>query len=140
MRALAFVTGCVSVLLIVAVAVAYGSVPEPLRQPGSPMFYYLLVPVLAAALLIGAAIPAGAMFAPFRFAFPLNLTLPIVYGVLLLVSASMVTQMPSAIERLPPQLLPALNWFQAELIAKVAGAQCGVLTVFALFGRKPRQR
>lgn len=136
MRALAFVTGCVTALLLVAIAVAYGNVPEPVRQPGAPMFYYLLVPVVAAALMLGAAIPAGAMFAPYRFVFPLNVTLPLVYAVLLLVAASMVTQMPSAIERLPAQLLPALNWFQADLIVKVAGAQCAFLTVLTLFGRR----
>lgn len=136
MRALAFVTGCVTVLLLVAIAVAYASVPESARQAGAPLFYYLLVPVVAAALMLGSAIPAAAMFAPFRFVFPLNLTLPLVYAAMLLVAASMVTQMPSAIERLPSQLLPALNWFQADLIVKVAGAQCAFLTVLGLFGRR----
>ncbi|MBW7927311.1 MAG: hypothetical protein H3C58_04305 [Fimbriimonadaceae bacterium] len=96
------------------------------------------MPVLAAMLMVGSALIVPNLFAPYRLAFPLNVTLPVVYAVLLVVSSSLMTHMPTALEQVPPILAPVLGWQQPQILLQVAAGQFVVLSLLALLARNPK--
>ncbi len=137
MRALAFAVGVALSMLAVAIPVAFATIPTENRRLEGPAIYFLLVPVLAAMLMVGSALLVPNLFAPYRMAFPLNVTLPVVYGFLLVVSSSLMTHMPTALEQVPPLLAPVLGWQNPQLLLQVAAGQFVVMSLLALLSRKP---
>jgi hypothetical protein len=66
--------------------------------------------------------------------FPYNITLPFVHCSLMLVLERLLTTAPSALEKLPPQLAPALVWQGWQVLGICAILEACVISVLALSG------
>lgn len=138
MKALAFAMGVAFAMLAVSIPIAYVAIPTEHRGFQGPAVYFMLVPILAAMLMVGSALIVPNLFAPYRLSFPLNVTLPVVYGFLLVVSSSLMTHMPTALEQVPPILAPVLGWQNPQLLLQVAAGQFVVMSLLVLMARKPK--
>lgn len=113
-----------------AVAAAFGLVR--LRQMGlsgrEPTVVVLALPISATLLYVLAAFTIPSLLATGRVRFPLNLTLPVVFIALTLVSVVLWTTTGSAAFQIPEALQVARLWTQPAILATVALAQALALT------------
>lgn len=94
-------------------------------------------PVASASLLfVAAAMFAPGLLAPRRLAFPLNVTLPIVFAALVRASVVLWLSPQSAVFATQEALRPAMVWTRPFPLIYAAVAQCFVLSCFALTARK----
>jgi len=70
-----------------------------------------------------------------RMRFPLNVTLPLVFGCLQFALLSLATTTESALVQLPSQLTPLLIWSRLSIVLWTAGLQFALLCLWALAGR-----
>jgi hypothetical protein len=123
-----------------AVAATFGLVR--LRQMGlsgrEPTVVVLALPISATLLYVLAAFTLPGLLATGRVRFPLNLTLPVVFIALTLVSVVLWTTTGSAAFQIPEALQVARLWTQPGILATVALAQALALTGLG-FLQKPRQ-
>ena len=120
-----------------AVAAAFGLVR--LRQLGlsgrEPTVVILALPISATLLYVLAAFTLPSLLAPGRLRFPLNLTLPVVFVALNLVSVVLWTTTGSAAFQVPEALQVARVWTQVGTLATVAVAQALALTCLGFLQR-----
>lgn len=122
-----------------AVAAAFGLVR--LRQLGlsgrEPTVVILALPISATLLYVLAAFSIPSLLASRSLRFPLNLTLPVVFGALTLASVVLWTTTGSAAFQVPEALQVAKVWSQAGTLATVAIAQSLALTALGFLQRAP---
>jgi hypothetical protein len=127
-------------LTLFAVAGAFGLVR--LRQLGlsgrEPTVVVLALPISATLLYVLIAFMVPSLLAPGRLRFPLNLTLPVVFVAMTLVSVVLWTTTGSAAFQVPEALQVARIWTQPSTLGVVAFAQILTLTGLGLMSR-PRK-
>lgn len=126
--------GCCSVCLLVAVVWAIRQIP--VEEGLLPRLVSLCSPVAAcgAVALLAAFVPA---FVPFsRLRAPLNVTIPLVWGLTNWLLASALTTAESSTSRVPPILAVISSWTEVGTLVPVGLAQFGLLTIPIAFGRK----
>lgn len=85
-------------------------------------------PASAGLLFVGSTLLFPNLLAPGRIAFPLNVTLPIVYALLTRVSVVLWASPASAAFAPYDPMVPALIWSRTDALAVVALLQCAVLS------------
>lgn len=124
-------------LTLFAVAGAFGFVR--MRQLGlsgrEPTVVVLALPVSATLLYVLAAFIMPSLLAPGRLRYPLNLTLPVVFVAMTLVSVVLWTTTGSAAFQVPEALQVARIWTQPSTLGVVAFAQVLTLTALGLMSR-----
>jgi hypothetical protein len=101
-----------------------------------PRLVSLCSPVAAcgAVALLAALVPS---FVPFsRLSAPLNVTIPIVWGLMNWLIASALTTAESSTSRVPAVLAVVSNWTEVGTFLPVGLAQFGLLTIPIAFRRK----
>ena len=126
-------------LTLFAVAAAFGLVR--LRQLGlsgrEPTVVVLALPISATLLYVLVAFIMPSLLAPGRLRFPLNLTLPMVFVAMTLVSVVLWTTTGSAAFQVPEALQVARIWMQMPTLATVAVVQALALTGLVLLQKRP---
>lgn len=105
------------------------------RQPDANRSTYLVVvglPVSAASLFAFSCFLVPDLVAPRRVVFPLPVTLPLVYSLLIIVSVVLWTTNGSSIVATDPTLNRAMLWSQPLPLGMTVALQCLVLSVVAL--------
>lgn len=97
---------------------------------------FLGPPASAALLFVAAALGFPNLLAPGRIAFPLNLTLPIVFVLLIRVSVILWATQSSAVFRAFDPLIPALSWVGIGPLFVSAMLQCLVLSIIVIVGNR----
>ena len=126
--------GCCSVCLLVAVVWAIRQIP--VEEGFLPRLVSLCSPVAAcgAVALLAAFVPS---FVPFsRLRAPLNVTIPLVWGLSNWLLASALTTAESSTSRVTPMLAVISSWTEVGTLVPVGLAQFGLLTIPIAFGRQ----
>lgn len=89
-------------------------------------------PASAALLFVGSTLLFPNLLAPGRIAFPLNITLPVVYALLTRVSVVLWVSPTSAAFAPFDPMMPALMWSRTDALAVVALLQCAVLSTLVV--------
>lgn len=126
--------GCCTVCLAVAFAWAIKRIP--VEEGLLPRLVSLCTPVAACGVvaLLSALVPT---FVPFsRLRVPLNLTIPLIWGLTnWLLSSALMT--PASSTSTVPAILKVIgNWTELGTVLPVGLAQFGLLTIPVAFGRK----
>lgn len=130
----ALTLGCCVICMLVALVWAARRIP--VEEGLLPRLVSLCSPIAAcgAVALLAAIVPS---FVPFgRFQAPLNITIPIVWGLMNWLIASALTTAESSTSRVPPVLAVVSNWTEVGTVLPVGLAQFGILTIPIAFGRK----
>ena len=109
----------------------------PTREPGSTLVVMAL-PISATLLFLLVAFLVPSLTATQRLAFPLNVTLPLVFGAMTVVSVVLWTTTGSALFQVPGVLRLAETWSHPFSLVVVAAAQGIALTLAGLITRSPR--
>ncbi|MGV3614642.1 MAG: hypothetical protein ACO1SV_04820 [Fimbriimonas sp.] len=124
-----------------SVAAAFGYVR--LRQMGvmgfEPTVVVLALPISATLLYVLMTFLVPSLLAPGRIAFPLNLTLPVVYAALTVASVVLWTTTGSAVFQVPDVLQVAQLWKQPATLVIVGIGQAITLTALGFLSRKPSE-
>jgi len=126
--------GCCVICLLVALVWAVRRIP--VEDGLLPRLVSLCSPVAAcgAVALLAALVPS---FVPFsRLSAPLNVTIPIVWGLMNWLIASALTTAESSTSRVPAVLAVVSNWTEVGTFLPVGLAQFGLLTIPIAFRRK----
>jgi|GEM_PF-2206498 len=126
---------CAGVLYGVASAVGAGLLWTNGVRDVLSFMVVLGVAASATILFIVAGLTVPNLFAVGRIAFPLNLTLPVVYVLLLVVSVLLWTSTGSALVLVPEPLLPARLWAVPKVLGMTAVLQCVMLSGLAAISK-----
>src|SRR5512142_3166206 len=96
----------------------------------------LIVPSVSAALLVCISLGVPELYSVNALRFPLNLTLPVIYTALLLVTTALMSHMWPSIMRMPDKLEAIETWGNGYVlfVTLLAGVLC--LSVLALLERE----
>ncbi|AIE85043.1 hypothetical protein [Fimbriimonas ginsengisoli] len=121
--------------LLFATAVSVGFLLADHREYRQLRDYAVLLGPIASATLIFIAVSLARpnLHAPGRLVFPLTITLPVVFVLLVRVSVVLWTSPEGSAFRASDALLPALAWTHPLRLAVLALTQCAVLTAFGSF-------
>ncbi len=126
--------GCCAVCLAVALVWAIKRIP--VEEGLLPRLVSVCTPVAACGLvaLLAAFVPS---FVPFsRLRAPINVTIPLVWGLANWLLSSALLTPPSSTSTLPPILAVIGHWTELGTVLPVGLAQFGLLTIPVAFGRK----
>jgi hypothetical protein len=111
------------------------------EYPALRDYAVVLGPLASATLVyIAASLAIRDLHAPGRLVFPLNLTLPVVFTLLIRVSVILWASPSGPAFRTPDALLPALVWTNPLALALLALIQCALLTLLSFVSRETRLR
>jgi len=119
-------------LFLCAAGTGYALIDRSLIRSSEEVAIFLGPPASAALLFVASGLGFPNLMSPGRLAFPLNLTLPVVFALLIRVSVILWASPSSAAFRTLDPLMPALSWAQAGPLAISALVQCAILSVFAV--------
>ena len=98
----------------------------------APYMVILGLPLVAALVFVGIAAIIPNLLAPGRVTFPLNLTLPFVFGALVFITVPLFTSTGNAIIVPHQQLLTARFWSSPPILGLVGFSQAICLTAMAM--------
>ena len=105
--------------------------------PGSYLGIILGLPAIAMALMVILTATVPDLLAPQKLVFPLNITLPLVFSSLLLLTVLLLTSTGSSLIIAHDRLRVAMFWANPTVIFLVTLSQILCLTVLALFKAEP---
>jgi len=133
---LSFLVQTAALLFLCAAGAGYILVDRSLLRSPQEYAIFLGPPASASLLFVAAGVGFPHLLSPGRLAFPLNLTLPIVFPMLIRVSVILWASPSSAVFRAFDPLMPALSWTNAGPLALSALIQAIVLSVFVVAGNR----
>lgn len=120
-------------LVLTAVALAYGvlRINQLGQSAEGALVLFLTVPAAATLLywIIGLLVPS--LFATGRISFPLPVTLPTVYTMLVLLTVTLVTRQSNSLFEAPRLIRVIRLWDDPLGLANLALSQCLALTILA---------
>lgn len=136
LKRLGFAIECAGLLYIVCAFVAFISLWRQGVMSLFPILGILSAPALAALLFICVGVLVPGLLSPGRFAKPLNVTLPIVYGGLIFVTSVLGPGTQLSILRLHDVYAFSLQWVSPYLLLSSVLLQVLVLTGLARAERR----
>lgn len=122
-------------MVCLAVALIWAVRRIPVEDGLLPRLVSLCSPVAACGVVALLSVISSS-FVPFRrLRPPLNITIPLVWGLANWLLASALTTAESSTSRVPPVLAVLSNWTEWTTFVPVALAQFGILTIPIAFGR-----
>ena len=125
----AFFVCCLLYAAAAAVAVGTGISHVPTEAHRAAVFVEFAAPAVAAAVLLLLSVSVPDLMEPHRFAFPINVTSPLVYCALAYAVVTLITGAGAGIQKTPEVLQPALVWLDWRLLALTCAGQMGILTL-----------
>lgn len=123
-----------AVLLATALGYAVMGLRIPRDTNVSPVVLFAL-PGVATLMFLLVTYLVPSVLAPRRIAFPLNVTLPVIYCTVLVVCVTLFTSSGTALFQVADALMLGRIWAQPGVLAQVAVSQMCALTVLAALSR-----